>query len=483
MNNSILSGLMWKFGERICAQGVTFIVSVILARLLMPEAYGIVTMVNIFISIANVFVSDGFGCSLIQKRDADELDFNSMFYISLGVSVITYVVLFLTAPTLAVFFNQPLLSSVIRVFALRLPVSAVSTIQHAYVSRHMIFRKFFFSTLIGTIISGLVGILLAFHGWGVWALIMQYMVNSVTDCIVLFATVPWRPGLQFSGRRAAELMRYGWKIFLTGLISVSYGQLRAFAIGRRYTAEDLAYYNYGERFPALVVNNVDASVSGVLFPAMSNNGNDIVKVKEMTRKTMRMSAYVIFPLMVILAMVAEHLVICLLTEKWLPCVFFLRIFCLEKGLSPYSTANLQAIKAIGRSDVLLKMEVLKKSIGMLIVIVAMQISVEAIGYSSIIITFYAVMVNIIPNGKLLGYTALEQMRDLFPIMVVNVLMAGVIYFVSRAMIFINVGMAVLLIIQVLAGIVSYIALSYMFHISELMYLKNVLPNLFRRKDE
>lgn len=480
-SNTIISGMIWKFGERISAQVISFVVSIVLARMLAPEAYGLVTLVNIFIILANVFVADGFGNALIQKRDADELDFNSMFYASLGVSGCLYLLLYCTAPYIAQLYGNNELILIIRIFALKLPISAFSTIQHAYVSRHMMFRKFFFSTLFGTLISGIVGVGMAIKGFGVWALIAQYLTNTVIDCVVLLFTIPWKPKIEFSLGRVKHLMGYGWKVLATGLVSNFYGQLRSLVIGTLYTSSDLAYYNRGERFPGLITDNIDTTISSVLFPAISNYSSDIEQVKAMTRKAMRTSSYIIFPLMTGLAIVATPFVTLLLTEKWLPCVIFLRIYCFEKATSPFSTANLQAIKAIGRSDVLLKMEIIKKLFGIVLLLVVMKHGVLAIGYSCIITAIFCLLVNTIPNGKLIGYTFRQQIKDILPIIILCIGMGAPTVVVSNILISLNVPSMIVLIVDAFVGSLIYIGLSKIFKMEQFNYLLGKIKSAFGRK--
>lgn len=256
IKSEILSGLFWKFSERILAQGVSFLVSVILARILTPYDFGIVAIVLIFISLANVFVTSGFSTALVQNKNADKVDFSTNFYCSLLVSIVIYFILFITAPYVASFYNNDQLCMVLRVFSLRIPLSAFSAIQHAYVERNMLFKKYFFSTLFGTLVSGIVGILLAYSGFGVWALVFQYLTNTVIDIVVLLFTVRWRPTLNFSWKSAKSMMNYGWKIFVADFAGTFFEQLRSIIIGKVYTSADLAYYNKGNQLPTLITSNV-----------------------------------------------------------------------------------------------------------------------------------------------------------------------------------------------------------------------------------
>ena len=239
--NKIVSGMIWRFGEKITAQLVSFAVSIVLARLLMPDDYGIVAIVNVFIAIAEIFVTSGFGTSLIQKKDADDIDFSSVFWCNLIFSIMLYMALFFFASIIANFYNMPLIAPVLRVFGLRLPIAAINSIQNAYVSRNMDFKKFFWATLIGTIVSAALGITMAYMGFGVWALIAQYLSNSIIDTIVLFIIIKWRPLFVFSTERVKPLISYGWKILATDLIGTIFNQLNSFIIGKKYSSIDLAY--------------------------------------------------------------------------------------------------------------------------------------------------------------------------------------------------------------------------------------------------
>lgn len=271
--------------ERISSQLVSTVVSIILARILMPEDYGIIALVTIFITICDVFISSGFGNALIQKANADEVDFSSVFYASLAISAVLYLVLFFTAPLLAGFYENDIIILIIRVMGIRLPIAAVYSVQQAYVSRNMQFRKFFVATLVGTIASGGVGIGMAYGGCGVWALVGQNMTNVFVNMIVLFVVVRWTPKLVFSFRKIKSLLSYGWKLLVSGLIDTGYNELRGLIIGKMYTTSDLAYYDQGKKYPSLVANNINSSMNSVLLSAMSKRQDDREKVKQATRKS------------------------------------------------------------------------------------------------------------------------------------------------------------------------------------------------------
>ena len=479
LKNKTLSGLIWKFSERITAQLVTFVVSIVLARLLEPSHYGAIAIVNIFITLANVFVDSGFGNSLVQKKDADNIDFSSVFYFNIFMSLVMYGILFAAAPFVAKFFHMEILSPVLRVLSIRLVVAGINSVQHAYVSKKMLFKRFFWSTLFGTVLSAVVGITMAYHGFGVWALVGQYMTNTTVDTIVLWFTVSWRPGFTFSFQRMKGLFSYGWKLLVSSLLDKVYGQLRGMILGRMYSAEDLAFYSRGHSFPDLVVANINTSIGSVLFPAMASEQDKREQVKSMMRRSIRTSGYLMFPLMFGLALVAKPFVLLLLTKKWIECVPYLRIFCFTYALMPVQTANLQAIKAMGRSDLFLKLEIIKKIMGLLVLMVSMHFGVFIMALSTIFTTIFSSIVNAFPNKNLLDYKYLEQIKDLLNGIIPLLLMAASVIGVGM----INMGDLYKLILQVLTGGVVYIAISVLTKNDSFYYILDTAKSLLNRRNE
>jgi len=472
----IVGGIAWKMAERLTSQGVTFLVSIILARLLMPEEFGLVAMIQVFIAVANIFVSVGISSSLIQKKDADDLDFSTMFYCSLGLSVILYLVLFFTAPFIAEFYKMPKLELIVRVYSLILILYSYNSIQNAWVSRHMVFKKFFLTTSFGTIGSGIIGVILAYSGFGVWAIVAQTMSNTLINMFVMRCIVTWRPKLIFSFARAKKLMSYGLNILIASLLGTGCNQIRQLVIGRYFSAADLAFFNRGNQFPHLFLSNIDTTINTVLFPAMSNHSDDPDRVKAMTKKSIRISSYVLFFAMGSLAVCAEPLVRALLTDKWIECVPFIQLICVADMISTVSDANRQAIKALGRSDISLKLEMLKKPVFLLMVFVSANISVMAMAVCMPLYSLYAAIVNMFPNKKLMKYGHLEQVKDFIPAATLTLFMALVVYPISL----LDLNEYFLLIIQITMCIVVYLGLSYLFKIESLGYIVSTLKE-FRKK--
>ena len=476
LRESVFSGIFWKLSERIGAQVVTFIVSIVLARLLEPSDYGSIAMITVFISIANVFVSDGFGTALIQKKDADNIDFSTVFYFNIVFSIIIYIVIFSIAPFVASFYKMDILCPTMRVLGLKLILAGINSVQQAYVSKHMIFKKFFFSTIIGTIVSAVVGILMAIRGFGIWALVAQYLTNSTMDTIILWITVKWRPNLTFSFRRMKGLFKYGWKILLTALIGSIYNDLRNFIIGKKYSSEDLAYYNKGKNFPNLVITNVNTAISSVIFPAISSIQDNRQKVKEMTRRSMKIGTFIIFPIMVGLAIIGKNFIRVLLTDKWIDSTIYLQIACVHLSFMPLQTANTQAINALGRSDITLKLEIIKKTLGILLIIISMNFGVTAIAGSAIIASVCFGIINAFPNKKLLNYSYLEQIRDIGKNLILALIMGIVVYIVGL----LPINVIMLLIIQIATGGIFYILLSILTKNEEYAYILNILRTYMKK---
>lgn len=467
---------MWKFGERIGAQAVSFLVSIVLARLLLPSDYGVIALITIFIDIANVFVSSGFGSALVQKKDADEIDFSSVFYFSIVMSWALYGVVFLAAPAVARFYGQGILTPVLRVMALKLPLAGVNSVQHAYVQKQMLFKRFFFSTLIGTVGSAAVGIVMAYMGFGPWALVTQYLFNSAMDTLVLWFTVRWRPALVFSARRMKKLFAFGWKMLCSELIHTSYGQIRSLIIGKVYTERELAFYNQGGKLPGILVTNINSSISSVLFPAMTMKQGDRDKMKEVVRTSIRVGSYVMWPLMLGLMVLSEPVVKLVFTEKWLPCVPFMQIACIQYALEPVQTANVQAVKAMGKGRTFLLMEIVKKSFGIVMILAVMYRGVMAIALTALGVTCFAAVVNSTPNRKYLGYTYREQIGDLLPSVALASVMAVCVYFAGR----IPAPAAAGIVIQIAVGVAVYVLLSKLCRVSQFAYLVNVVKSFVRR---
>lgn len=472
-----ISNFLWRFAERCGAQVVSTVVSVVLARLLSPEDYGTVALITVFTSILQVFIDSGLGSAVIQKKDADDLDFSSVFYFNIVLCLFLYLGMFLAAPLIAAFYDDASLVPLVRALSLTLVISGVKNIQQSYVSRKMLFKRFFFSTLGGTIVSAFLGISMAYRGYGVWALVAQQLCNASIDTLILWLTVRWRPRRIFSWQRLKGLLSYGWKLLASSLMGTMYNNLCNLIIGKTYSSADLAYYNQGDKFPQLIINNINTSIDSVLLPVMSSVQDDREQVKNMTRRAIKTSIYIIAPLMIGLAFCAEPIVKLVLTDKWLPCVPYLRIFCITYMFWPIHTANLNAIKAMGRSDIFLKLEIIKKIMGLTLLLITMRISVLAMAYSMIVSSILSQIINSWPNRALLHYSYLDQLRDILPSILLAIGMGACVWLVSWA----GLGMVVTLLIQIPLGAILYLLGSALFKLESYEYVKDRFLLLLKQK--
>ena len=473
---SVIGNFIWRFAERCGAQLVTFIVSIVLARILDPKDYGTIALVTVFTTILQVFVDSGLGTALIQKKNADDLDFSSVFYFNFIVCIILYVGMFIAAPYIALFYKDTTLTPVIRVISLTIVISGVKGIQQAYVSKNMLFKRFFFSTIGGTIFSAVLGIAMAYMGYGVWALVAQQLSNTAIDTLILWLTVKWRPKKMFSYERLKGLFSFGWKLLISSLLDTAYNNLRNLIIGKLYSSSDLAFYNQGEKFPKVIVMNINASIDSVLLPTMSIEQDNPERIKQMTRRAIKTSTYVMAPLMMGLAFCAEPIVRLVLTDKWIFCIPFLRIFCITYMFWPVHTANLNAINAMGRSDWFLRLEIIKKIVGLAILLSTMWFGVMAMAYSLLLSSVLSQIINSWPNRKLLKYGYLEQVRDFAPGILLAVLMGICVHFVE----YMSLPMIVTLVIQIVLGAIIYIVGAAILKLEEFQYLLEMIKSIMKK---
>lgn len=470
----VIQGAFWKFAERIAAQLVSLMVSIILARLLSPSEYGTISLVMVFVTIANVFVSSGFGQALIQKKDADSLDFSSVFYFSLGFTFLLYIIFFILAPYIAMFYDMPILSPVLRVLAISIPIMGINSVQQAYVARKMQFKLFFYATFVGTVISAFVGIWLAYKGYGVWALVAQTLTNNIIDTIVLQISIKWKITREFSLNRVKKLLDYGWKLLLQSLVLQFYASLRSLLIGKFYTTEDLSFYTKGNQFPELISSNIDTGINTALFPVMSKAQDSIDRVKSMARKTTDFSSYVMSPILLGFFAVAEPFISLLLTDKWLPAVPYLRICCIILLFRAPQTAILQAIKAVGRSDEVLKIDFPIRVFAIIVLCISLRYSVYVFALSEIIVTLFGTALYMVVSKKIINYNGFEVCHDFL----INVFMAsimGLVVFTVGKLLSINY--LVLMFVQILIGAILYIGLSILFKSNSFNEIKMML-NIF-----
>ena len=478
MSKSLSKGFLWKLFERFGVSGVQFVLQIILARILEPEHYGALSIMIIFTSLANVFVQNGFNTALVQNKDVDEDDYSSVFWVSLAIASALYVLIFFASPLIGAFYKLPEIVTPMRVLALMVIPGALNSVQIAKISREMDFKKIFYSNVGAVITSGAVGIALAYLGGGLWALVAQSLLNVVVACIVMRATVKLKLRFHCDLSRIKILFGFGWKLLVSSLIDTLYQDLRSLVIGKKYDSGTLGYYNRGKQFPQFIINAVNGAVQSVLLPAMSANQDDKAQVKEMMRRSIMLSAFIIFPMMAGLAGVAKPLVSLLLTDKWLPCVPYMQIYCFTLAFWPVHTSNLQAINAVGRSDVFLKLEIIKKSYGIVALIIAVFCfdSPIAIAMTGVFTTFISCFVNAYPNKKLINYSYFEQMKDVLPSLAISIVMLVTVLLVGT----LPLSNLAILLLQVLVGIIVYFLLSAVLRVRSFVIMTSLLKQFVKK---
>lgn len=475
---TVFSGFFWTFGERLLAQIVSLVVGIVLARILSPNDFGVISIVMIFIAICDIFVSSGFGTAIVRQREASSKDFNSAFYLSLLMAIFLYFVIYLIAPFVAGFYRIEILKPVMRVFGIRILFSAFNNIQQAYVQRQMKFKKFFIATLFGTLLSCFIGITLAYNGYGVWALVAQYMTNSIVDTIALFIVGGWRPKLEFSFESAKKIYSFGWKMLCSQLVYTLSNDIRGLIIGKVFGASDLAYYDQGRKYPAVVVDNIDAAIAKVMLPTFAQKQDDLLQLKSMLRRSIRMGLFCVAPLMCGFAAVAHSFVIVILTEKWLQAVPFIQIMCFAYMTRPLEELCHRSILAIGKSGVVMAIMIVINSISLGLTIIATFVikSILWIALFFLVHTIVSLTCFMYASNRYINYSLAEQAKDLVPVVVASFIMGLIVYMMN----YIPIATGILLGLQVVMGIVVYYIMVKLFHIEELDYIKGVLQQFLRK---
>lgn len=471
------SSFIWKLMERIGVMVMTIVIQLLLARLLMPADFGVIALVSVFVSLSNVLVSSGLATALIQKKTVDELDLNSVFYASCGVAAIFFAINFAVAPRVADLYNRPELTLVMRALALSILWTPLNIVQNALVSRGLLFKKVFFRSSLATLLSGGIGVWLALAGFGVWALVAQTVSSTFLMCALLWVSVRWRPSLQFSWARVRAMYSFSWKMLASSLVDTVDRQARTLIVGTVFSPTALGFFDKGQVFPKMIVDSVNGSVQSVLLPVLSARQDDRASVKSGMRRAMTTSAYFVFPAMAGLAAIAPPLVLLVLTDKWTPAVPFIQVFCGVYALWPIHTANLQAIVALGRSDVFLRLEVAKKIMGLLVLLVSIRFGPIGIAVGMLVSGVISSFINARPNVRLLDYRYREQVRDIAPALGLSILMGLAVWALQG----LGLDLGLTLAIQVVCGVVLYFGASAALRFEAFGYTVQLVRELLRAK--
>ena len=416
LKSMTIRSLFWKLFEQGGASVVTLAVQVVMARLLAPSEFGVLAIMLVFVNVGNVIVQSGLNTAIIQAPDATEEDYSTVFWMSLGVSCALYAALFLLSPAIAAFYAIPHAVAPLRVLLLVLVVNSYNSIQEAIVARGLDFKKTFRATVSAGLLSGGLGVLVALMGGGLWSLVVQQLSQQACKCAVLALQVPWKPRAVFHPQRALRFFRFGWKLLASGILEQAYQGLSDLLIGKVFTTSQLGFVSQGKKYPSALGTLLDGAIQPVMLSATSRVQDDRAMVKRLARRALKTSTFLVAPCMVLFAVVAEPLVRILLGEAWVPCVPFLQMYCIVYAMLPIQSTNLQVLNGMGRSDLFLRLEVVKKIMGVSIILFTTFVlrDLHAIVGGYIVSAVASTFINASPNREVIGYRYAEQVRDILP---------------------------------------------------------------------
>ena len=477
LKNKTVKGVGWSFIDNLSSSGITFLVGLVLARLLTPSEYGIMAILTIFIAVSNSIVDSGFSNALIRKTDAKQVDYNTVFLFNLLVSGLLYVALFFAAPAISVFFKEPLLVEVMRVIGWVLVINALAIIPRTLFVKAVNFKTQTKVSLIASISSGVVGIGMALAGMGVWSLVGQQLSRQLLNTLFLWIYGKWHPAWEFSMQSFKELFGFGSKILLSGLLNTVFNEIYALVIGRCYTSAQLGQYTRANQFNQIFSSNLTTVIQRVSYPVLSSIQDEPERLREAYRKVIKSTMLISFACMLGLAAVAKPLIILLIGEKWLPAVGFLQIICFSGMLYPLHAINLNILQVKGRSDLFLKLEIAKKTIAIGPLVLGVLFSIEYMLWGSVCTSFMAYFLNSYYSANLIDYPAKEQIKDILPTFIVSFLTAAAMWSLTL----LSLSNWLLLPLQCLLGILLAILVYEHLHLPEYVEVKQLALSLLRRK--
>jgi O-antigen/teichoic acid export membrane protein len=465
-----VKGLVWSAIEYFSVQGAQFILGLILARLLLPADYGLIGMLTIFIAISQTFVDSGFSSALIQKKERTETDYSTVFFFNIGVGLFFYMVLFFIAQLIAVFYKTPELDLLTKVIGLNIFISSLAVVQRAKLSINLDFKTQAKASLISVLIGGFVGIIMAFNGYGVWALVTQTLLRNSFNTLLLWLFSKWKPKAVFSKTSFNTLFNFGSKLLGAGLLDTIYRNSYLIIIGKIFNATELGFYTRAQQFQQLPSGNVTGIIQRVTFPVLSSLQNDSEKLFKAYRSFIKLSVFLIFPLMIGLAVISEPLIRLLLTEKWMPTVPLLQLLCLAGILYPVHALNLNILNVKGRSDLFLKLEIIKKIVITVAILVTFSFGVKAMVVGQVFTSIIAFFINTHYSGKLVKYGTWSQIKDMLPIGIITIVMAVSVW---GAMLIVGNDILKLL-VGITSGIIVYISAAFIGKFEELKQITSIV---------
>lgn len=471
LKRATVSSLLWKLFEKGGRALVELAVQIALARLLAPEQFGVLAIMLVFVNVGNVIVQSGLNTALVQSPDVSDDDCSTVYWISSFISALLYLAIFLTAPLIAGFYESYDIVWPLRVLSLILVINAYNAVQVAIVQRRLQFRKVFNATVVAVVVSGVLGVGLALAGAGLWALVAQQLIYQICNCIVMAVQVRWRPSFVFDLARAGQLFSFGWKLLVSGLLDQGYQSLSDLIIGKQFNSANLGLVSQGKRYPAALGSMLDGAIQPVMLSAVSRVQGDLLYVKRLVRRALKTSTFLIVPSMTLLAVVAKPVVVMLLGERWLPCVPFFQMYCVSYMLLPIHTTNLQALNGLGRSDLFLKLEIVKKSYGLVFLLFTAFVlkDVYFMVGSYIVTGVISTFVNAWPNRSTINYSYREQLRDISP----SFLLSFVAGFFAGCVSLLGFSDAATVVVQCFVMLASYLGMAKLFKVEEFDYLTSM----------
>lgn len=470
LKSKTVKGVMWSSIDRFTTKGISFVFSMLIARMLLPSDYGVIAMLGIFMAVSQCFIDSGFGTALVRKNDRTEEDFCTVFYFNIAVACICYALLFFASPYIASFYNLPLLESVTKVWGLNLIISSLSGIQSAQLTIAIDFKSRAKISVITTLFTGVVGLWLAYRGYGVWALVFQALSSNILSVILLWFTVRWIPKLIFSWKSFKELFSFGSKLLASALLATTYENIYPIVIGKYFSASSLGVYARADSLAQFPSSNITGVLQSVTFPVLSKIQNDDARLGDAYRRFLRMSAFVVFPLMVGLASVADPFIRIVLTDKWAGTILFLQIICFALMWYPIHAINLNLLQVKGRSDYFLKLEVIKKILGIATLCVTIPLGLTAMCYGRVFTSVVCLGINTYYTKRIIGYGFSAQMRDLAHILIHSLVMGVIVY----AAVYLLPNLWSQIIVGTLLGAIYYIVGAYLMKFAELSELLQII---------
>lgn len=477
LKQKTISGLIWSFIDSIAGQGISFIVGIILARVLGPKEFGLIGMLTIFIAISQSFIDSGFGQALIRKQDCTQVDYSTVFYFNIVVGIFFYILLFACASSIGNFFHEPILKELIRVLGLALIINSFTIIQSTLLTKRIDFKLQTKISVIASFISGIISIYMAYTGWGVWSLVALMLVKSTINLILLWFWNKWKPIWSFSQKSFKESFSFGSKLLVSGLIDTIYRNVYYVVIGKYFAAVELGYYTRAEQFQSFPSTNIQGIIGRVSYPVLTTIQNDMPRLREAYKKIIRSTMLITFVLMLGMAAIAKPMILTLIGEKWEPCVIYLQMLCFVGMLYPLHALNLNMLVVQGRSDLFLRLEIIKKALAVPVIVLAVIWGIKAMILGMVLLSLIAYYLNSYWSGKLIGYSFLEQIKDVIPSLMLAVTMSSIVFIEGLV---VSLPALQLLIIQLITGALLTFGLCEGFHFKDYLYIKSIVNEKFMK---